>query len=61
MEEKTSRQTEVIRIEDLHKTYILGSQKVNALDGVSLSINKNDYIAIMGPSGSGKSTMMNIL
>ena len=57
MEEKT----EVIRIEDLHKTYVLGSQKVHALDGVSLSINKNDYIAIMGPSGSGKSTMMNIL
>ena len=57
MEEKT----EVIRIEDLHKTYVLGSQKVHALDGVSLSINKNDYIVIMGPSGSGKSTMMNIL
>ena len=57
MEEKT----EVIRIEDLHKTYVLGSQKVHALDGVSLTINKNDYIAIMGPSGSGKSTMMNIL
>ena len=61
MEEKTNKQTEVIRIEDLHKIYILGSQKVNALDGVSLSIHKNDYIAIMGPSGSGKSTMMNIL
>ncbi|MBQ1748543.1 MAG: ATP-binding cassette domain-containing protein, partial [Bacteroidales bacterium] len=61
MEEKTNKRTEVIRIEDLHKIYILGSQKVNALDGVSLSIHKNDYIAIMGPSGSGKSTMMNIL
>lgn len=61
MEEKTNKRTEVIRIEDLHKIYILGSQQVNALDGVSLSIHKNDYIAIMGPSGSGKSTMMNIL
>lgn len=61
MEEKNNSQTEVIRIENLHKTYILGTQRVNALDGVSLSINKNDYIAIMGPSGSGKSTMMNIL
>ncbi len=60
MEENNTR-PEVIRIENLHKTYILGSQKVNALDGVSMSINKNDYIAIMGPSGSGKSTMMNIL
>ena len=59
--EENNTQPEVIRIENLHKTYILGSQKVNALDGVSLSINKNDYIAIMGPSGSGKSTMMNIL
>ena len=45
----------------MHKTYFLGNQQVNALDGVSLSIRKNDYIAIMGPSGSGKSTMMNIL
>jgi len=61
MENKQDSKTEVIRIEDMHKTYVLGTQKVNALDGVSLSINKNDYIAIMGPSGSGKSTMMNIL
>lgn len=60
MEEREKR-TEVIRIEDMHKTYILGTQKVNALDGVSLSISRNDYIAIMGPSGSGKSTIMNIL
>ena len=52
---------EVIRIENLYKIYQLGSQQVNALDGVSLSINKNDYLAIMGPSGSGTSTMMNIL
>lgn len=52
---------EVIKIENLYKIYHLGQQNVNALDGVSLSIYKNDYIAIMGPSGSGKSTMMNIL
>ncbi|MBP5692953.1 MAG: ABC transporter ATP-binding protein [Bacteroidales bacterium] len=58
---ETDNQNTVIRIEDLHKIYSLGSQQVNALDGVSLSIKKNDYIAIMGPSGSGKSTMMNIL
>ncbi|MBR3302667.1 MAG: ABC transporter ATP-binding protein [Bacteroidales bacterium] len=52
----------MIKIEDMRKIYILGSQQVNALDGVSLTIYKNDYIAIMGPSGSGKSTMMmNIL
>ncbi len=59
MEERDK--TQVIRIEDMHKTYILGTQRVNALDGISLSINRNDYIAIMGPSGSGKSTIMNIL
>lgn len=58
---ETDNQNTVIRIEGLHKIYSLGSQQVNALDGVSLSIKKNDYIAIMGPSGSGKSTMMNIL
>lgn len=52
---------EVIRIENLYKIYRLGQQDVKALNGVSLSIRKNEYIAIMGPSGSGKSTMMNIL
>ncbi|MEG0517958.1 MAG: ABC transporter ATP-binding protein [Bacteroidales bacterium] len=52
---------EIIRIEDMKKIYKLGSQEVRALDGVSISIYKNEYVAIMGPSGSGKSTMMNIL
>ena len=52
---------EIIRIENLKKIYKIGTQQVNALDGVSLSIYENEYVAIMGPSGSGKSTMMNIL
>ncbi len=52
---------EVIRIKDLKKIYNLGNQKVRALDGVSVSIYRNEYVAIMGPSGSGKSTLMNIL
>lgn len=52
---------EIIRIENLTKTYRVGNQEVRALDGVSLSIRRNEYVAIMGPSGSGKSTMMNIL
>lgn len=56
-----SERKEVIKIKDLYKIYDVGSQKVNALAGVDLTICKNDYVAIMGPSGSGKSTMMNIL
>lgn len=52
---------EIIRIENLTKTYRVGNQEVRALYGVSLSIRRNEYVAIMGPSGSGKSTMMNIL
>ena len=52
---------EVIRLEDVYKIYRVGNQKVRALDGVSLSVFRNEYVAIMGPSGSGKSTLMNIL
>ncbi len=52
---------EIIRVEQVYKIYQVGGQEVRALDGVSLSIYKNDYVAIMGPSGSGKSTLMNIL
>lgn len=52
---------EIIRIEEVKKCYQVGDQEVRALDGVSLSIGQNEYVAIMGPSGSGKSTLMNIL
>ena len=52
---------EVIRIEEVRKHYKVGENVVKALDGVSLSVEKGEFIAIMGPSGSGKSTMMNIL
>ena len=52
---------EVISISGLEKVYNLGKQQVRELDVVSLSICKNEYVAIMGPSGSGKSTLMNIL
>jgi putative ABC transport system ATP-binding protein len=51
----------VIKIHDIKKIYKVGNQEVRALDGVDLTINRNEYVAIMGPSGSGKSTMMNIL
>lgn len=51
----------VIEIHNIVKNYQVGSVIVRALRSVSLSINKNEYVAIMGPSGSGKSTLMNIL
>lgn len=51
----------LIELQDIRKTYQMGSQEVRALAGVTLEIFPNDYVAIMGPSGSGKSTMMNII
>jgi putative ABC transport system ATP-binding protein len=51
----------VIRVEDLHKYYDLGETRVHALRGVSLDIDRGEFVAVMGASGSGKSTMMNIL
>ena len=51
----------VIEMEALSKVYRTGALTVTALDGVTLSINHGEYVAVMGPSGSGKSTMMNIL
>jgi putative ABC transport system ATP-binding protein len=52
---------EIISISHLKKTYKIGEEVINALKDVSLSINKNEYVALMGPSGSGKSTLMNML
>jgi putative ABC transport system ATP-binding protein len=51
----------LIRTHDLWKTYEMGSTEVHALQGVSFSIQSNEYVAIMGPSGSGKSTLMNLI
>jgi len=52
---------EIIRIEGLTKHYRIGDEVIKALNGVDLSIRKNEYVALMGPSGSGKSTIMNII
>ncbi len=52
---------DVIRVVDLVKTYALGDVSVHALRGISLTIRKGEFVAIMGASGSGKSTLMNIL
>ena len=51
----------LIEVNDLKKQYMMGSEEVWALDGVTLSIEEGDYVAVMGPSGSGKSTLMNML
>ena len=54
--------SDIIVVEDLWKTYDMGSeQQVHALQGISLRIRRNEYVAIMGPSGSGKSTLMNLI
>ena len=51
----------LIHARDLRKTYHVGDQMVQALDGLDLDIHTNEYVALMGPSGSGKSTLMNML
>lgn len=51
----------VIELKDVYRTYEMGDQVLNALDGVTLDIERNEYVAIVGASGSGKSTLMNIV
>jgi putative ABC transport system ATP-binding protein len=51
----------IIHLDNLRKSYYMGSQSLEVLKGLNLDIYKNEYVALMGPSGSGKSTLMNIL
>ena len=50
-----------IELKDVKKTYIIGEQKFNALDGIDLSINSGEFVVVLGPSGAGKSTLLNLL
>jgi putative ABC transport system ATP-binding protein len=54
-------QETLLAVQGLRKSYTIGTQTVHALDGVDLTIARNEYVALMGPSGSGKSTLMNML
>jgi putative ABC transport system ATP-binding protein len=53
--------SKVIETHEINKTYKMGSEIIQALKSVSISVNKGEYVAFMGPSGSGKSTLMNII
>ena len=50
-----------VELKDVKKTYNIGNQKFNALDGVDLNINQGEFVVILGPSGAGKSTLLNLL
>lgn len=50
-----------IELKNVKKTYVVGEQKFNALDGIDLNINQGEFVVVLGPSGAGKSTLLNLL
>ncbi len=59
--ETGKKETPLIELNEIYKIYQMGDQEVKANDGISLTINKGEFVAIVGKSGSGKSTLMNII
>ncbi len=55
------RKSPLLKLTDIHKDYLVGNQKISALNGISLEINEGDFVSIVGKSGSGKSTLMHII
>lgn len=61
MNNKKQMKRSLIDIDNINKTYVIGEQPLQVLKDVTLTINKGDYLSIMGPSGSGKSTLLNMI